>query len=837
MAAPPRQQIQVLHVDDDPEFAELTATFLKRNGDRLTVETAASADQALELIDDPPDCIVSDYNMPGMNGIELLRAVREEYPDLPFLLFTGAGSEAVAGDAISAGATDYLQKRSGTDQYELLANRIRNAVDQHRTEARLRETREEYAAVFENAQSGLLLVTVEDDGFRYRRCNPRAVELIGHDREDIAGQTPREAFGPENGQKIVGAYRACVERRDPVEYTVSLELPVGHVVRECQATPVTSAGEVEQLVVAFNDITERRQHKQALDAEQRLNRQALNALDDLFYVVDTDLRLLRWNDRVPAVTGYSDADLADMAVTELFPDDERETVAGAVETAQTGSQNTVEADLLTADGRRIPHEFTGAPLTDSDGTTVELVGVGRDLTERRQREQRFQTLVEESNDIISVVDRDGKFQYQSPSVERVLGYDPDETVGDTAWEYVHPDDRGVVRDAFEAWVTTQDAQGAVEYRARHADGSWRWMEADANNQLDNPAVGGLVVNSRDVTDRRAQEQELDAVTSQYQALIENFPDGAVYLFDSDLRYVRAGGKELSAVGLSADDIVGKQPHDLFPQEVADETVAHYRETLAGDGGTFEQSFGGEQYRVRTVPVRDDDGAVVYGMAVAQNVTERIEQRQALAKQNERLEEFTGIVSHDLRNPLSVAQGRIDLAREECESDHLDRAADAVDRSQALIDDLLTLAREDGTVHDLKPVALAGVAERSWQTVSTGTATLDVDATRAVRADRSRLRQLFENLYRNAVEHGGEDVAVRVGETDDGFYVADTGPGIPDADRDRVFDAGYSTADDGTGFGLRIVEQVVDAHGWAVDVAESERGGARIEITGVDAADG
>ncbi len=833
-----RRHIRVLYVDDDPDFAETTAAFLERDDDRLTVETAASAARAVALIDEqPPDCVVSDYNMPGRDGLELLEAVRERHPDLPFVLFTGEGSEAVASDAVSAGATDYLRKRSGTDQFELLANRIRNGVDQYRTEARLRETREEYAAVFENTQNALLLVTVEDDGFRYRRCNPRAVELIGHSREEILGETPREAFGPANGQKVAGAYRACVERRGPVEYTISLTLPVGRVVRECRATPVTSAGEVERLVVTFEDVTERRRRKRALDAEQRLNRQALDALDDLFYVVDTDLRLQRWNSRLSEVTGYDDDALAAMTATELVPEDERETITDAVETALSGDRDTVEADLLTADGRRIPHEFTGASLTDDDGTTVGLVGIGRDLTERRQREQRVRALVEESNDVISVVDRDGRFQYQSPSVERVLGYDPDETVGDTAWEYVHPDDRDAVRDVFEEWVATPNPRGTVEYRARHADGSWRWMEANANNQFANPAVEGLVVNSRDVTDRRARDRALDAVTNQYQTLIENFPDGAVFLFDPDLRYVRAGGQGLSAVGLSPEDVVGEQPHDLFPEEVADETVTHYRETLAGDGGTFEQSLDGEQYRIQTVPVRDDDGTVAYGIAVSQNVTERVERRRALARQNERLEEFAGIVSHDLRSPLSVAQGRIDLAREACESDHLDRAADAVDRSQALVDDLLTLAREDETVQEVESVPLADVAEQSWQTAATGTATLDVEATRTVRADRSRLRQLFENLYRNAVEHGGEDVTVRVGETDGGFYVADTGPGIPEGDRDRVFDAGYSTADDGTGFGLRIVAQVVDAHGWTVDVGESERGGARIEITGVDTVDG
>ncbi|MFB6229244.1 MAG: ATP-binding protein, partial [Halobacteriales archaeon] len=297
--------------------------------------------------------------------------------------------------------------------------------------------------------------------------------------------------------------------------------------------------------------------------------------------------------------------------------------------------------------------------------------------------------------------------------------------------------------------------------------------------------------------------------------------------------VRAGGQELSAVGLSPEEVIGTGPHDLFPEEIADETVQYYQETIDGTSHTYEKEYSGEQYRVRTTPVRTDDGEINYGLALSQNVTEEAERRQELERQKEQLEEFASIVSHDLRNPLRVADGRLELIRDECASDHIDDVAQALDRMDTLIEDLLTLAREGNQVDEVEPIGLANVAKKSWQTVKTRQATLDADASQVIEADRSRIQQLFENLYRNAIEHGGDDVTVSVGAMDNGFYVADTGPGIPESDREEVFEAGYSTNEDGTGFGLRIVKQIADAHGWEIIVTESEDSGPRFEITDVE----
>ncbi len=253
----------------------------------------------------------------------------------------------------------------------------------------------------------------------------------------------------------------------------------------------------------------------------------------------------------------------------------------------------------------------------------------------------------------------------------------------------------------------------------------------------------------------------------------------------------------------------------------------------------------------------DERDVTLGRILAGNVVaalEQVDRRRELARRNERLDEFASVVGHDLRNPLSVASGRLDLARADVDPDspakeHLEAAKYALDRIETLIDDLLRLAREATEEPDLEPIRLSELVDHCRGAVDTDGATLRVATDRSIYADESRIRQCFENLIRNSVEHGstgsrtasgddveraGDDVTVTVGELADGsgIYIEDDGPGIDPERREQIFDAGYSTSHEGTGFGLRIVERIVESHGWEIAAAESETGGARFEITGV-----
>ncbi|MFB6271168.1 MAG: sensor histidine kinase, partial [Halobacterium sp.] len=209
------------------------------------------------------------------------------------------------------------------------------------------------------------------------------------------------------------------------------------------------------------------------------------------------------------------------------------------------------------------------------------------------------------------------------------------------------------------------------------------------------------------------------------------------------------------------------------------------------------------------------------------------ERENAERRSERLEEFADVVAHDIRNPLNVAEGHLELLRADTDSEHVEAVADAHERMHDIVDRTLTLARSGRVISETEPAALGDVARASWQTVATDRASLVVESPPTVSGDPDRLAHLFENLFRNAVDHGGDAVTVTVGALPDGFYVADDGPGIPEADREAVLEPGYSSEEDGSGLGLAIVTQIVDAHGWTLTVTESEDGGARFEITGVE----
>ena len=466
-----------------------------------------------------------------------------------------------------------------------------------------------------------------------------------------------------------------------------------------------------------------------------------------------------------------------------------------------------------------------------------------DATHRENNKRKsdwYRTLVEEVNDLATVVDTDGTITYVSPAITRILGYDPGELVGHEGFEFVHPEDRERNADALEAVLSNPSESETVEVRFRHADGSWRWIEATMRNRVDDDIIDGVLLSSRDITERKEYEREARELAEEYEALLNSVED-AIFLMnvEEDGNGVRFEFERLSPsyerqTGITTEEVQGQTPQAVFGEEQGAELAANYHRCVkTGEPISYQEelrvSEGARFWQTKLAPVVSD-GEITRLVGVTRNVTERVERERQLRQQNERLGEFASVISHDLRSPLNVAQGRAALLAEQGESEHLDPLLQALDRMEAIVEDTLMLARQGDTISETESVSLTNLVGKCWATVDTDDATIEIVDEMTFQADPGRLRHVFENLFRNAVEHGGSDVTVRVGcHNELRIYVEDNGPGIPVEKRDEVFEPGHSSAQGGTGFGLTIVNRIVEAHGWELSVADGTEGGARFEF--------
>lgn len=380
--------VRILHVDDQPDFADMAATFLERIDERFEVETATGADEGLELLgENEYDCVVSDYEMPRLNGIEFLEAVRVEYPDLPFILFTGKGSEEVAADAISSGATDYLQKKSGIDQYDLLANRITNAVAKAQSQqaerhlGELAENTDRILYIFSQEWGELLFINAA-----YEEIWGRSIDALRADPNDfLNGIHPDDRVLAREAMDQITTGETI-----EIEVRVNAEEDFQRWVRIRGEPIVDESGDVVRVAGFATDVTERKELQQKLrERTDRLTEaQRVAGVGSWEWRVGSDT--IEWSDETYRIFGREPGDPEQPAFQDwldaIHPED-REEVRGSLDKAlETGSFPTFEHRLETADGDVRWVKCRGE-VTESDGDFVRINGTVLDITERVETER------------------------------------------------------------------------------------------------------------------------------------------------------------------------------------------------------------------------------------------------------------------------------------------------------------------------------------------------------------------------------------------------------------------------------------------------------------------
>src|SRR5215217_969589 len=613
--------------------------------------------------------------------------------------------------------------------------------------------------------------------------------------------------------------------------------------------------------------------------------QLLESVRDAVIVADTRSgRIVLWNAAATKIFGYSSSEALEHSWTVIVPERlKAQCEAGMARYRDTGhdsyidSHAVLELPAVRKGGEEITIEIALSPIEAIrylDGFNVRSVlAIVGNATENKkvekvikEREGCFRSLVQNTSDIITLLEADGTVRYISPAVERVMSYKPEEQVETNAFDPVHPDDRERVLGIFAEVLKRPGLHPPFEFRVPHKDGSWRYIEYVVNNLLDDPAVRGLVVTSRDVTERQRTEKALVESERRFRQLFENSVD-ALFVHGEQGRFVDCNAEACRALGYTREELLQLSVADVATHLISEEERREKKGNTLWERamqGTPGRIVGFEENELRRkdgtiFPVEVGVGAIEYEsrkriFASVRDITERKRAEEELRRLNEELERrvqrrtaqleafnneleaFSYSVSHDLRAPLRAIDGFSQILLENYEHKldeegrlYLRRNRDASQRMGHLIDDLLDLSRMTRSEMrrervDLSTVAQA-IVEEFRGTQPEHEMDVVVEEGLVAYGDESLLRVVLENLLGNAWKFSRDQPRPRIEfgilehEDTPTFFVRDNGVGFDMAYADKMFGAFqrlHSTGEfEGTGIGLATVQRIIHRHGGQV----------------------
>ena len=688
-----------------------------------------------------------------------------------------------------------------------------------------------------------------------------------------------EFYHPDDRETITAAVDQTIEDGEPYDLDLRIVRTDGEV-RDVRAwgeyVEDTQHGD-SALRGVFQDITERKAERREYRELAEEYEALLETSGDAIFLLDVDttgeepsFEFARLSPGYETQTGLTTEEVRGKTPRDVLGGEQgAELEANYTRCVEQRAPISYREELDVEEDARF-WETSLAPVV-VDGETVRVVGIARNVTEQVEREreleatnQRLESLIEATPLTVMEIDTDGNVIRWNDEAENMFGWSREEVLGE--FNPMVPDEQQEEFATHKQRALSGERIRAKEIRRETKDGDELdlLLSVAPMTGLDGEVTSILAV-LEDITEQKELEARLRSLQETAQQL-----SGA------------ESSDEIGAIAVdAAAEILGLDVTGIWEYDDREDALVPITETSAarelfGDSPRFApgDSLAWDAFESGEFRVYDDVQAEgqphnpnteirseilvplgEYGLmstgsvstqvfsetdvdlfrilgATVEAALARASREEKLHRQNERLDQFASVVAHDLRNPLSVAMGFFEIAEETGNAEHFEKVESAHDRIERLIEDLLTLARGETTIENAEDIDLESSTTEAWGYVDTGEATLTVaNGVPTVTGDAGRLTQLFENLFRNAVEHGGADVTVTVGglDGDHGFYVEDTGSGIPQGRRDEVFKHGVTSSEGGTGFGLSIVADIAKAHGWTVSVTDGTDSGARFEF--------
>ena len=734
---------------------------------------------------------------------------------------------------------------------------IGRALEQELAEEALRESEENFRALAENSHDGITVIA--DEG-RHVYANPQAAAITGYSVSELLNNTFRDLAHPDELVTLTERYRRRLDG-DPVpsQYeTVILRKNGQSVPIEVSATRTVWQGRPAAMVM-YRDIAERKRMEEELQSSEERYRSVVENARDAVYTVSPDGLITSINRAFETITGWQCSEWIGKPFAPIIHPDDLPRVTEALQVSSRGQTGQLhEARILTKSGDYLPLEFTGAPLF-ADEDLIGYLGIGRDITERKKtrealqaQESYFRSLIENSQDGITILRGDGTVSYVSPSCERILGFGPDEIMGLNPLEWGHPDDMSRVSVPFAQFLQERGSTARAEVRAQHKDGSWHWIEVVASNLLDDPAIEGVVVNWRDVTERVQAEKTLRHSEEYFRALIENSLD-AVAMLNSDGTLGYQSPSFERVLGYEPEETMGKDPLEFVDPDDMTRIGGLLAQMLGERGSTMRDEArvlhkDGSWRTLEVVASNLLDMASVAGIVanfrditdrkqMEEKLTNLYEQerqlRQQLEEEMNRRIEFTRTLAHELKTPLTSVVASSDSLLAKLHDEPLLSLARNIGRGasnlNSRIDELLDMAKGEVGILELKletvdVMQLLRDAADNMAPVAAGqsqTLVLEVPPSLPqVRADAARLQQVVLNLLSNALKFTPRDgkIKLKAGEKSGALIVEvqDTGPGVSVEEQERLFKPYQRLESDkgrlsGLGLGLALCKTLVELH--------------------------
>jgi PAS domain S-box-containing protein len=677
----------VLYIDDDKDLLLLGKAFLERMGD-FSVETAGSAKEGLALLAEKKfDAVISDYQMPSMTGLDLLKAIRAKGDGIPFIIFTGRGREEVVIEALNAGADFYLQKGGEPKtQFVELAHKVRQAVTRRRAEMMVDESRKRLADIIDFLPDATFAIDREGKVIAWNRAME---EMTGVSATEVLGRGDYRhglAFYGEPRPMLIDLVLSPREDFEREKYLFT----------RCEGTTLTAEtilerkngtvhhywgkatrlydenGEPAGAIESIRDITDRVRAEE----KSRILAQVLDIAPASITIHDTEGTFLYANQKTFEIHGYTRDEFMGMRLQDIDTPESAALIAPHMQEIMRDGEGSFTVTHRTKGGGTIPLHVTVKPASWSGRPA--MISVATDLSERlkaeeeiRKREEQFRRIVETAHEGIWEMDENFRTTYVNPRLASLLGYAPDEMLGREMTSFMPESELADSREKFRDRMAGKT--GEYERRFLHRDGSVRIMHVSATPIFDsNGTFRGSFAMLTDITEKKqlaekfekehlelsaayeqiaATEEELRGMLEElreyqetlakseekFRRIVETANEG-IWEMDENFRTTYVNPRLASLLGYAPDEMLGREMTSFMPESELADSREKFRDRMAGKTGEYERRFLHRDGSVRIMhvsatPIFDSNGTFRGSFAMLTDITEKKQLAEKFEKEH------------------------------------------------------------------------------------------------------------------------------------------------------------------------------------------------------------